>query len=800
MAEPTKEIPTDPALTPAAPAAEEGATSKKGAKKAEAKAKKEAEKARKAAEREAAAAASGNTGAGEDLAKENYGDITTATKSEVPNVHLREIGEEAVGKTIKVRAWIQNARMQGAKMAFVELREEGNWTIQGVVSASAEGKPVSKQMVKWIGGLKLESFVLVEAVVQKPLEAVKSTKVSGYELHLQKVYLIAAAPEMLGLGFGPASRAVGRLDDEDIGEATEAMHKRAPVSQAIADIRIAVEDYFCEYLRARRFKKFHPPSLIGAASEGGANVFKLPYFEKDCYLAQSPQFYKQFEIAGGRKRVYCFTGLDLEMEIDEHYHEVMHMIEGLLLHIFKGLSENYREEIELIRSIYPSEEFLLPEAGKEVRLTFAEGQKLLREEGPPEFAHVSDSEDMSTAQEKALGALVRKKYNTDFYILDKFPIDARPFYALPDPENPKVTNAYDFMMRGQEILSGGQRVHLPQQLEETIRAKGLDPNQPGLKEIYFLRKEQPSVNRAFPPVGWHNTVEHPMQTTTICACEKTVVMVKQPGHLTSMKKDRGSGTRFYLGFDLTDGSFVEFEIVVRRRERVNDILRKHGVIPEKPPSPTPLIEEAILEGRRLAHENRLEGKDLDELDALEDEEDAAFLEKYRQQRVSELASLTKKSLHGSVYPISKPDYAREVTEASDKELVLVNLTSSLGTNVESRVLTDLWRRAANEFGEVKFCEIRGDMAIEGYPDRNCPTILVYDKGEIVKLVVTLMTLGGVKIGMPEIDTLLIEIGAIQDNDMRVMKRRREIEDEEEEKREKGGIRSKKQTDDDDDWD
>lgn len=261
-----------------------------------------------------------------------------------------------------------------------------------------------------------------------------------------------------------------------------------------------MEDLFCEYLRQHRFKKFHPPSLIGAASEGGANVFRLPYFEKEAYLAQSPQFYKQMEIAGGRKRVYCvgpvfraensntprhmteFTGLDLEMEIEEHYHEVMHMLEGVLLYIFKALAKDYREEIELVRSVYPSEEFLLPAEGKEVRLTFAEGQALLHAEGPAEFANVSGDEDMSTPQEKALGALIRKKYNTDFYVLDKFPVDARPFYAMPDPENPKVTNAYDFMMRGQEILSGGQRLHLPHELEATIRAKGLDPNQPGLKE------------------------------------------------------------------------------------------------------------------------------------------------------------------------------------------------------------------------------------------------------------------------------------------------------------------------------
>lgn len=218
MAESSKdnEVPTDPAAssTPQDPADDPSAPSKKGAKKAEAKAKKEAEKARKAAEREAAAAASGNAGPAEDLAKDNYGPIQTSTKVGGDVVHLRDIKEEHFGTVIKLRAWIQNARMQGAKMAFVELREEGNWTIQGVVGATADGA-VSKQMVKWIGGLKLESFVAVEAEVKKPLESVKSTKVSEYELHLKKAYLVAAAPEMLTLGMGPASRAVGSLAEEE---------------------------------------------------------------------------------------------------------------------------------------------------------------------------------------------------------------------------------------------------------------------------------------------------------------------------------------------------------------------------------------------------------------------------------------------------------------------------------------------------------------------------------------------------------------------------------------------------------
>ena len=193
---------------------------------------------------------------------------------------------------------------------------------------------------------------------------------------------------------------------------------------------------------------------------------------------------------------------------------------------------------------------------------------------------------------------------------------------------------------------------------------------------------------------------------------------------------------------------------------------------------------------------------MDELDDLEDIEDEEFLEKYRQQRRNELASLSKKALHGTVYPISKPDYSREVTEASVNGPVLVNLTSGLGTNVESRVLTELWRQAAPEYSEIKFCEIRGDMAIEGYPDKNCPTILIYNKGDLVKQVVTLATVGGVRIGMRNIDQLLIEVGAIKDNDMRVTRRIREAEDQDELRREHGGIRGSKKTqadDDDEEW-
>jgi len=205
----------------------------------------------------------------------------------------------------------------------------------------------------------------------------------------------------------------------------------------------------------------------------------------------------------------------------------------------------------------------------------------------------------------------------------------------------------------------------------------------------------------------------------------------------------------------------------------NDILRKHGIIPEKPPSPTPIIEEAILEARRLAHENRLEGKNLDELDALEDDEDDDFLEIYRQKRMQELATITAASNYNQVYPMQKPDYARDVTEESKKAYVFVLLTSSLGTNTESAMLINFWRDLAARFGDVKFCQMRADLCIEGYPERNTPTVLIYKDGEIKKQLVTLRELRGKETKVEDVEKVFVDVGAVKIGDPRLQKKQDE---------------------------
>ncbi|EAW11527.1 phosducin family protein [Aspergillus clavatus NRRL 1] len=225
----------------------------------------------------------------------------------------------------------------------------------------------------------------------------------------------------------------------------------------------------------------------------------------------------------------------------------------------------------------------------------------------------------------------------------------------------------------------------------------------------------------------------------------------------------------------------------------NDILRKHGVIPEKPQDPEPLIQEALVEAERKAYENRLEDKDLDELHDLEDEEDEEFLEQYRQKRLAEISTIQKTSLYNQVYPLQKVDYGREVTDASNKAFVLVHLTSSSG-NVESRVLSELWRQLAAKYGDIKFCEIRGDMCIEGYPERNTPTILVYKDGEIRRQLVTLRELNGPRTKLEDLERMLVDLGALKESDVR-LKKRSDSSDEERPSKIKARVE-----DYDDDWD
>ena len=233
---------------------------------------------------------------------------------------------------------------------------------------------------------------------------------------------------------------------------------------------------FREFLYTQGFTEIHSPKLIGGTSEGGANVFRLKYFDQEACLAQSPQLYKQMVLCGDMERVFeigpvfraedsntnrhlCeFTGLDIEMVFKEHYFEVLDLLSEMFVHIFNGLESRYAKELSIVNEQYPFEPFKC----KNVRLNFKEGVRLLEEAGYKQ----DPLQDLNTENEKALGRIVKEKFETDFYMLYGYPTNARPFYTMIDPKDPNYTNSYDFFMRGEEITSGAQRIHDPEFLAE----------------------------------------------------------------------------------------------------------------------------------------------------------------------------------------------------------------------------------------------------------------------------------------------------------------------------------------------
>jgi elongation factor P--beta-lysine ligase len=168
-----------------------------------------------------------------------------------------------------------------------------------------------------------------------------------------------------------------------------------------------------------------------------------------------------------------YTGLDLEMALEEHYHEALEIIDHLFKNIWRGIYDQYEAEVDLISQFYPQER--VQWLDETPCIPFAEGVQMLiddgwvSEDGKPPSKYV----DLATPAEMHLGVLVKQKYKTDYYILDKFPVSARPFYTMPDPTDERITNSFDIFLRGQEILSGGQRIHDSNFLEERLKSNGV---------------------------------------------------------------------------------------------------------------------------------------------------------------------------------------------------------------------------------------------------------------------------------------------------------------------------------------
>ncbi len=272
---------------------------------------------------------------------------------------------------------------------------------------------------------------------------------------------------------------------------------RTPTTHAVFSIQDQILTSFRSFLTDRGYIEIQPPCIIASASEGGADLFQIPYFEKTAYLAQSPQLYKQM-CAMSFEKVYTVvpvwraekfntpTHLNelRQMDIEQAFADdeaVMRVLEELLVHVLKEVKEDCTEELEALgRDL---EIPLLPFR----RITYTEAVELLQGAGE----EIVWGDDFSKGQERMLTGLVGEEA---FFIKD-WPSVQKAFYAMPHEDDPEIVHAFDLIYGGLEVSSGTQRIHLPELLRKQLRKKGLDPGDFG----YYIE----SFSYGAPPhAGW----------------------------------------------------------------------------------------------------------------------------------------------------------------------------------------------------------------------------------------------------------------------------------------------------------
>ncbi|GAV63646.1 tRNA-synt_2 domain-containing protein/tRNA_anti domain-containing protein [Cephalotus follicularis] len=432
----------------------------------------------------------------------NYGDVPLSSlqSSEDADVNdwteVGSLNESWNGREVLIRGRAQTIRAVGKKMAFVVVREKG-FTVQCVVTSQPES--VSLQMVKFVASLSRESIVDVFGLVSVPTVPIKGAS-QQVEVQVKKLYCISRAISTLPINIEDAARSEIEIEkalqageqlvrvNQDTRLNYRVLDVRTPANQGIFRIQCQVSTIFRQFLLFEGFVEIHTPKLIAGSSEGGSSVFKLDYKGQPACLAQSPQLHKQMSICGDFGRVFeigpvfraedsfthrhlCeFTGLDVEMEIKKHYSEVMDVVDRLFVKMFDYLNENCKKELEAVGRQYPFEPLkYLP---KTLRLKFEEGIQMLKDAN----VEVDPLGDLNTEAERKLGQLVLEKYGTEFYILHRYPLAVRPFYTMPCHDSPLYSNSFDVFIRGEEIISGAQRVHVPDFLAERAQACGIDVN------------------------------------------------------------------------------------------------------------------------------------------------------------------------------------------------------------------------------------------------------------------------------------------------------------------------------------
>ena len=375
--------------------------------------------------------------------------------------------KENVEKVVTVKGTIHNIRLM-SDFAFILLR-------------------TARELIQCVYSEEFSAFRLTDDIVEQA-----SVKITGkvvpsetrdgserYELQIHDIKVLskpAAIPPVVISKKQINCELSVNLDNRPVT-------LRNPKERAVFKIQEGIQRGFREYLTKQNFTEVHTPKINFAGAEGGTNVFKLDYFGKTVYLAQSPQLYKQalvpvyervFEIApvyraehhDTSRHLNEYISMDFEMGFINDFTDIMNMETGVLKYIMELLESEYKPEIELLK-------VELPKITTIPCIRFKDAKELCVKK----LKNITDMKDFEPDEEAFLGKWAKQQFNSDFLFVTHYLSKKRPFYTMDDPEDPEVTLSFDLLFRGIEITSGGQRIHDYDAQVAKMKKLGMNPEE-----------------------------------------------------------------------------------------------------------------------------------------------------------------------------------------------------------------------------------------------------------------------------------------------------------------------------------
>lgn len=371
---------------------------------------------------------------------------------------------ESVGQDVTFRGTVHRVRDM-SDFAFIIVRTE-----RGLLQCTFQGDELN--------GVKRADVrdAMVVEVSGKVHEEPRAEH--GVEVVLSSVRILARPFEQLPVPLG--KKYMGLSLDVDLP--LRPVTLRHPIKQAVFRVQGAIADGFAAYMQSQGFTHIHTPKLVSAGAEGGANMFKLDYFGQQAYLAQSPQFHKQY-LAGAFGRVFEigsvyraerhntsrhlneYIGLDFEMAYIDSMYDVMEMETGMLKFVMQYVREHCAEEIALLKAD-------IPEIGDIPTVRFHEAKQIMEEK----YGHKSKNRyDLNPDEEVLLCQWAKETHGSEFVFVTHFPSAKRPFYAKDDEEDKSLALSFDLLFRGLEITTGGQRINDYQEQIDKLNARKMNP-------------------------------------------------------------------------------------------------------------------------------------------------------------------------------------------------------------------------------------------------------------------------------------------------------------------------------------